>query len=325
MTLFANILPMGKNLRHVVVVAYDRLATFELGIAVEVFGLRRQGLGVPWYSFEVCAVERGPIRARGGVVIRVTAGLDALRRAGTIVIPGWRNPDELKALVAAHRRGARILTICTGAFVLAATGLLDGKRATTHWLFAEKLATAYPGVRVESDVLYVDEGSLLTSAGAAAGIDLCLYVVRLDYGAEVANLVARRMVMPPQREGGQAQYVPAVLAPPLPTGLGPLLEWIQRHLAQPLTVGRLAKRAAMSPRTFARRFKEATGTTPHRWIVHQRVLAAQHRLESSSDSIDEVAEAVGLQTAVTLRHHFARKLRTSPTAYRRRFSTRRAG
>lgn len=328
MTISIKILPMSKRLnpKRVALVAYDGLATFEFGIAVEVFALRRPELRVPWYQFQVCAVESGPIRARGGIMIGATGGLAALRRAGTIVIPGWRSIDErppeayLKALIAAHRRGARILTICSGAFVLAAAGLLDGKRATTHWLYAGALASRYPRVTVEPDVLFVDEGQILTSAGSAAGIDLCLHIVRRDYGAEVANVVARRMVMAPQRDGGQAQYVPAVVPPTPDSNLAPLLEWIQRRLAQPLTVAQLAKRAAMSPRTFARRFRQTTGTTPYKWILHQRVMAAQQRLETSRESVDRVAEAVGLQTAATLRHHFSRVLRTSPTAYRRRFA-----
>lgn len=328
MTLSVKILPMPARLdrKRVAIAAYDGLATFEFGIAVEVFALRRPELRVPWYQCRVCAVEPGPIRARGGVVIGTTGGLGALRRSGTIVIPGWRRIDErppdayLKALVAAHARGARILTICSGAFVLAAAGLLDGKRATTHWLYSGALAARYPRVTVEPDVLFVDEGQVLTSAGSAAGIDLCLHLVRKDYGADVAGIVARRMVMAPQRDGGQAQYVPAIVAPTPESNLAPLLEWIQRRLAHRLTVAQLAKRAAMSPRTFARRFRETTGTTPYKWILHQRVIAAQQRLETSREPIDRVAEAVGLQTAATLRHHFARALRTSPTAYRRRFA-----
>lgn len=312
--------------RHVVVLAYDGLCTFEFGIAVEFFGLARPELGVPWYSFRVCALEPGPVRAVGGISVTAPAGLGALSRAGTIVIPGWRNTDDpppqrlVKALRAAHARGARLLTICSGVFVLACAGLVDGKRVTTHWRHAEKLARRFPNVKVEPDVLFVDEGSILTSAGSAAGIDLCLHVVRTDYGAEVANHVARRLVMPPLREGGQAQYAPAPIRDDGTTGLASLLEWMQRRLGEDLPVGRLAKRAHMSPRTFARRFRQETGTTPHRWLTHQRVLAAQQRLETSAASIDAVAEAVGLQTAATLRHHFMRMLSTTPTAYRRRFS-----
>jgi len=312
--------------RRVVALAYDRMATFEFGIVVEVFGLPRPEIKRPWYRFEVCSVDRGPLRATGGVTIRVRAGLRALSRAGTIVIPGWRDPDErppealLKAVRAAHARGARLLTICSGVFVLAAAGLLDGRRATTHWRYVERLRALHPRVRVEPDVLYVDEGQVLTSAGSAAGIDLCLHVVRSDYGAEIANQVARRLVVSPQREGGQSQFVPAPVAPARTGGLGRALEWAQRRLGEELSVARWARQAAMSSRTFARRFRDETGTTPHRWLSHQRVLAAQQRLETTSRSIDEVAEDVGLRTAATLRLHFRRALRTTPTAYRRRFS-----
>jgi AraC family transcriptional activator FtrA len=312
--------------RRVVALAYDRMATFEFGIVVEVFGLPRPEIKVPWYRFEVCALDRGPLRATGGVTVRARSGLRALRRAGTIVIPGWRDPDErppevlLKALRAAHARGARLVTICSGVFVLAAAGLLDGRRATTHWRYVERLRALHPRVRVEPDVLYVDEGQVLTSAGSAAGIDLCLHVVRRDYGAEIANQVARRLVVSPQREGGQSQYVPAPVRPVMTGGLARVLEWGQRRLDEDLSVARWARQAAMSPRTFARRFRDETGTTPHRWLNHQRVLAAQQRLETTAQSIDEVAEGVGLRTAATLRLHFRRALRTTPTAYRRRFS-----
>jgi AraC family transcriptional activator FtrA len=316
--------------RRVVVLAYDRLCTFEFGIVVEVFGLPRPDLDVDWYRFGVCALERGPLRATGGVTVTPTAGRRALARAGTIVIPGWRDADEpppaalLRAVRAAHRRGARLVTICSGVFVLAAAGLLDGRRATTHWRYVDRLRTRYPRVRVEPDVLYVDEGNILTSAGSAAGIDLCLHVVRRDYGAEIANQVARRLIVPPQRDGGQSQYVPTPVRTDAGHGLAPLLAWTERHLADVLTVETLARRAAMSPRTFARRFREQTGTTPHRWLTHQRLLAAQRRLETTRESVDEVAAAVGLQTAATLRLHFRRSLRTTPTAYRRRFSLSRA-
>jgi AraC family transcriptional regulator, transcriptional activator FtrA len=316
----------GGNHR-VVVLAYDRLCTFEFGIVVEMFGLPRPELDVDWYHFDVCSFDRGPLKATGGIMVQPTAGLRALQKAGTIVIPGWRDVDEapphaiIEAIRAAHARGARLVTICSGVFVLAAAGLLDGKRVTTHWRYVERLRTRFPNVRVEPDVLYVDEGDILTSAGSAAGIDLCLHIVRRDYGAEIANQVARRLIVPPQRDGGQSQYVPApVRAEPM-TSLARVLEWAERRLSEPLTVEALAQRAAMSSRTFARRFREETGTTPHQWLTHQRLLAAQRRLETTAESVDEVAQAVGLQTAATLRLHFRRSLRTTPTVYRRRFST----
>jgi AraC family transcriptional activator FtrA len=310
------------------VLAYDHLGAFEFGIVVEVFGLPRPELGVDWYHFEVCALEPGPIRALGCIRVEPRRGLRGLKQASTIVVPGWRHADErppeplLRALRAAHADGARLVSICSGVFVLAATGLLDGKRATTHWRYVEELTSQYPNIRVEPDVLYVDEGSILTSAGSAAGIDLCLHIVRRDYGAEIANRVARRLVMPPHREGGQAQYVQETIRGDGAGGLAPVLEWAQSHLGRALKVEDLARKAAMSPRTFARRFREQTGTTPHQWLMHQRLLAAQRRLEKTAEAIDQVAEAVGLQTASTLRQQFGRVLGTTPTAYRRRFSTR---
>jgi AraC family transcriptional activator FtrA len=316
-----------RDPRRVAVIAYDGLCTFEFAIAVELFGLRRQNLGVEWYDFEVCSLERGPIRATGGILVEARRGLRSLQRAGTIVIPGWRKAEEppprslVKALRDAHAEGARLVSICSGVFVLAATGLLDGKRATTHWRYAERLISRFPKIRVEPDVLYVDEGNILTSAGSAAGIDLCLHIVRRDYGAEIANEIARRLVMPPHREGGQAQYVRDPIRSPAAGGLAPFMEWAQSHLHEALRVEHLARKAAMSPRTFARRFREQTGTTPHQWLMHQRLLSAQRRLEKTGESVEQVAESVGLQTAAALRLYFNRELRTTPTAYRRQFST----
>src|SRR5580658_1160435 len=286
----------SSDRRRVATLLYDGLSLFEFGIVVEIFGLPRPELEVDWYKFETCSHQRGPLRTTGGVHVEARRGLRTLQQAGTIVISGWKRTSEpppeslLKALRSAHARGARLVSICSGVFVLAATGLLDGKRATTHWRYAEELASRFPKIRVDPGVLYVDEGSILTSAGSAAGIDLCLHIVRCDYGAEIANRVARRLVMPPHRDGGQAQYV-----------------------QNPVE--------AMSPRTFARQFRQQTGTTPHQWLTHQRLLAAQMRLEKTDDGIDAIAEAVGLQTAATLRQHFSRTLDTTPTAYRRRFST----
>jgi AraC family transcriptional regulator, transcriptional activator FtrA len=266
------------------------------------------------------------MRATGGVTLRATAGLEAFSRAATIVIPGWCDaaapppPRLLDALRRAHKRGARLVSICSGVFVLAAAGVLDGKRATTHWRYASQLAERYPAVQVDPDVLYIDEGNVLTSAGSAAGIDLLLHIVRLDYGAAIANQVARRLVVPPHRDGGQAQYVSAPVRESGERGLAPLLDWARRHLQQPLAIAQLARRAAMSERNFARRFRAETGTTPHRWLTHERLLAAQRLLETTDDSIDRIAEAVGLQTAPTLRHHFRRIFHTSPAVYRRRFA-----
>jgi transcriptional regulator GlxA family with amidase domain len=229
----------------------------------------------------------------------------------------------LNALRRAHDRGARIISICSGVFVLAAAGLLDGKRATTHWRYAEKLSARYPSIQVEPNVLYVDEGDILTSAGSAAGIDLCLHVVRRDFGADVANQVARRLVVPPHREGGQTQYVREPIRAESAAGLAPVMEWAVNRLHAQMSVEDFARRANMSARTLARRFLDEAGTTPHRWLTQQRLIAAQRRLETTGDSIDEVAQAVGFDTAGALRHHFRRSFGTTPTSYRRRFSTRR--
>ena len=310
--------------KHVVALMYDRLGMFEFGIAVEVFALPRPELKADWYRFSVYPIDDGLMRATGGV--RIT-GRGSLRDAGTIVIPGWRDPDELPpralldALRRAHARGARLMSFCSGVFVLAAAGLLDGKRATTHWRYVDKLRALYPQIEVEPDVLYVDEGNVLTSAGSAAAIDLCLHVVRRDYGAEIANQVARRLVVPPHRDGGQSQYVQAPVRNESPASLAPVMDWAMKRLDTPITIAGLAKKAKMSERTFARRFVEETGTTPHRWLTHQRLIAAQRRLETTRESIDEVARAAGFETVETLRHHFRRAFGTTPTSYRRRFAT----
>jgi AraC family transcriptional activator FtrA len=314
--------------RHplVVAVVHDGLAMFEFGIVAEAFALPRPELGVPWYRFQVCSAHPGPIRALGGVTVQVRNGLRALNAADTIVVPGW-NVDEappaalLRAIRRAHSRGARVVSICSGVFVLAAAGLLDGKRASTHWRYADRLAGRFPHIAVERDVLYVDEGRVLTSAGSAAGVDLCLHIIRKDYGAEIANRVAKRWVVPPHRDGGQSQYVTEAMHADSAAGLAPLLEWAQGNLHRELTIRELARRAHMSERSFARHFRAATGTTPHQWLVHQRVIAAQRRLETTSDGIDQVADGVGLGTAATLRHHFRHLFRTSPVAYRKRFTT----
>ena len=315
----------SRDWKRVTTLAYDGLGTFEFGIVVEVFGLPRTGLDVKWYDFEVCSLERGPIRAAGGIRVQTRRGLRALHEAGTIVIPGWKmdqNPplELLNTLRSACAQGARLVSICSGVFLLAATGLLDGRRVTAHWRHIERFRERFPKVRVEPGVLYVDEGNILTSAGSAAGIDLCLHIVRRDYGAEIANEIARRLVMPPHREGGQAQYIQAPIQSS--GGLARVLDWAQSKLAEPLQVDDLARQAAMSSRTFARHFRQETGTTPHRWLTHQRIMEAQRRLEKTDAGIDQIAAAVGLQSAATLRHHFSRAVGTSPAAYRRQFSTR---
>jgi transcriptional regulator GlxA family with amidase domain len=314
--------------RHTVaVVVTDGAPAFELGVACEVFGIDRSELGVPWYRFLVCALEPGPVATSSGFTLVAPHGLDALARADTIVVipPGDRlEPlgELLEALARAHRRGRRLLALCTGAMVLAAAGLLDGRPATTHWMHTEELATRYPQVRVDPAVLYVDDGTILTSAGTAAAIDLCLHVVALDFGAEIANAVARRMVVAPHRDGGQAQFVEMPLTGMQPNdGFAETFEWAQAHLHDPVTVESLAHRAAMSPRTFARRFRDTTGTTPYRWIVRQRVMLAQRLLETTDLSVDAIAEQCGMGTPA-LRDQFQRMVGTSPGRYRSAFRQR---
>lgn len=311
------------------IVAYDQLRTFEYAIAAEVFALPRTGLGVPWYPSVVVAVDRGRMRGIAGVRIESSAPFSAIERAETIVIPGWRDPDErprealLAALRRAEARGARLLSICSGAFVLGAAGLLDGRRATTHWLFSEALRRQVPSAVVEDDVLYVDEGNIITSAGSAAGIDACLHLVRRDYGARIANVVARRMVAAPHREGGQAQYVeaPVPALPPRSTGraIGDMLEWARRRLDQPLSIAQMAERSLMSGRTFLRQFRECMGMTPIEWLQRERIARARALLESTSMPHARIAEQCGYESPETFRVAFRRKVGVAPGVYRARF------
>jgi transcriptional regulator GlxA family with amidase domain len=310
----------------VALVVFDRISPFEMAVPCEVFGTDRSDMGLPNYRFLVCAAEEGLLRTDAGFGIVAPYGLDGLCEAQTVVVPAWRDVEEAPPaeLVEALRRsygcGARIVSLCSGAFVLAAAGLLDGRRATTHWMYAGTLAERFPAVDVDPNVLYIDQGQILTSAGTAAGIDLCLHLVRLDHGAEVANAFARRMVVPPHRYGGQAQYVRMPVAESL--GEGPLREtlaWASANLDEPLTVSDMARHARMSARTFARRFREVTGTTPLRWVLNQRILAAQRRLESSDDPVERIAQDCGFGTGATLRFHFGREVGVSPTRYRGTF------
>jgi AraC family transcriptional activator FtrA len=316
----------GIDVRKVVVVAYDGLGTFEFGVAVELFGLPRPELGPDWYRFAVAAVEPGPLRATGGFHIEVDGGFELLEDAGTIIVPGWRDPHEavppdvIGALKSAHGRGARLMSICSGVFVLAATGLLDGRRATTHWRYTEILAAIYPKIEVDPDVLYVDGDDILTSAGSAAGIDLGLHVIRKDFGPEVANNVARRLVLPPHREGGQAQFVERAVAPAREAKrLAPLFDSMRKRLQERQTIAHLASEVGMSQRTFLRRFKAATGSTPADWLLLQRLSQAKELLETTTRSIQDVASSCGLGSAENLRHHFRQQFRTSPSQYRSRF------
>lgn len=314
---------MERNHR-VAALAYDGLCTFEFGIAVEVFGLSRPEIRGPWYDFKVCGIEAGPLRAAGGIAVDVPHGPRTLANADTIVIPGWRSSDEVpppaltRALRRAHGRGARLVSICSGVFVLAATGLLDNRPATTHWRYAEKLRARHPDVQVVPDRLYVDDGEILTSAGSAAGLDLCIHIVRRDFGAEIANSVARRLVLPTHRDGGQTQFIPKPVAPP-GQAIGPLLDRLRRELHRPHSIASMAKRAGQSERTFQRRFREATGLSPHAWLTAERVEHGRELLENTDLNVGEIATRAGLVTPETFRHHFRRLMAVSPTRYRAAF------
>jgi AraC family transcriptional activator FtrA len=312
------------------VYAFDGMSPFELGCVVEVFGLPRPELGVPWYDLKVCAESNRPMRAVGGFSLATEYDVDDLAAADTVVVtavPDVRGevPAALvEALRQAHARGARIVSICSGAFALAAAGLLDGLEATTHWQYAELLAERYPAVRVDPDVLYVDHGRILTSAGSAAGLDLCLHLVRVDHGPAIANAVARRLVLPPHRDGGQAQFVESqFIEAPGPQrdggGVARSMHWALENLATPLTVADLARVAGMSQRSYLRNFARATGTSPLRWLVGRRVAAARALLETTDEPVERIGAAVGFADPATFRHHFGRAAGTSPSAYRRAF------
>lgn len=300
----------------------DGMLHFELAVAYEVFGPAPAAVTVPWYDLAVCgsdAVRVGRFR------LEPDHGLDRLRYADTVIVPGWADVDVappadlVDAVRAAHEAGARVASLCTGAFVLAAAGLLDGRRATTHWAHTEVLAARHPETEVDPDVLYVDNGTVLTSAGKAAALDLCLHLVRLDHGSAVANAVARRLVVPPHRAGGQAQFVAAPVPARDDHPLAELLPWVIERLDQPLTVEDLARQARMSSRNLGRHFRAATGTTPLQWLLTQRIRRAQELLETTDDVVDTIAAATGMGTATTLRRHFNRTVGVPPDTYRRTF------
>jgi transcriptional regulator GlxA family with amidase domain len=320
---------LGFMLRNVAVVVLDQFEPFELGLVCEVFGTDRTGDGLPGYDFAVVAGEPGPLSSPAGFTLDTPHGIERLDQADLVAVSaisgggrGFRRefpPPLLAALRRTVARGGRVLSICNGAFVLGAAGLLDGRRCTSHWQSTAELARRFPVAKVDPSVLYVDDDPVITSAGTAAGIDACLYLVRKEQGSQVANAIARRMVVPPHRDGGQAQYidrpVPAMPADPLARVLG----WMQRHLDQPVTVGQLAARAHMSPRSFARRFVQETGTSPQRWLTGQRILLAQQLLEETDATVDVIAGRVGFGNATVLRHHFRQQRHTTPHAYRRAF------
>ena len=317
-------------LRRIAVLAIPDVAPFELGVLCEVFGLHRPDDPLlPHFDFAVCAERPGQMATTAGFAVEVRQGLDSLPGADLVAVPAYSasrgDPPSAAvsdALRAAAGSGARLLSVCSGAFALGHAGLLDGRSCTTHWLYAEQLQRLFPAAKVDPDVLYVDDGQIVTSAGTAAGVDACLHVVRQEFGERVANRLARRMVVPPHRDGGQAQFVDTpVPARPADT-LEELLAWLAGHLDADHSVETLARRARMSPRTFARRFRAETGTTPLHWLTGQRVLLAQRLLEETDDTLEAIAGRCGLGTAVVLRHHFARRVGTTPQAYRRTFRRR---
>lgn len=313
-------------LRSVAVIVVSDFSIFEFGTACEVFGIDRseRGSGVPAFDFKIVTPEPGTVRMKSGLSMNVGLGLDAAADADLVIMAPYGRDEDLPesvlaALRAAHDRGAWVMSICSGAFALARAGLLDGRRCTTHWRYSQELSGRYPDVLVDENVLYVQDGNLITSAGTAAGIDACLHLVRIELGAHVAAAIARDMVVPPHRDGGQAQFidrpVPACGSAPMEE----LLRWMVANLHQEHTVNDLANRVHMSARTFARKFRSETGATPAAWLNSQRVLRAQELLESTDLNIEEVAREAGFGHPVLLRHHFVKVLDTSPQSYRRAF------
>jgi AraC family transcriptional activator FtrA len=329
--------PGPRDQHRVVTLAGPRVSLFELAVPCEVFGIFRPEIDGWPYVHEVVSTG-GALTAGNGLTLQTAGGLDRVAAADTLVVAPIPvanlsrqgevqiDPELAEAVHAAHAAGTRIVSLCSGAFILAQAGLLDGRRATTHWMYAEQLAERFPTIEVDPTVLWVEDHPIYTSAGTAAAIDLCLHLVRDDLGAEAANRVARRMVVPPHRDGGQAQFVDTPV-PDHPTDdpLGPVLTWMAQHVDQQMTVEQLARRATLSPRTFARRFVATTGTTPLQWLLTQRVARARMLLETTDLPVERIAQLCGFGTAAGLRTHFARVVGTAPTQYRARFATELAG
>ncbi|MGV9273661.1 GlxA family transcriptional regulator [Streptomyces griseosporeus] len=316
-------------MHHVGVLALDGVLPFELGIPARIFGAARDGAGEKLYTVTTCSLDGRPVRTEADYDIAVAHDASLLAAVDTLVVPPshalgpvreeGRLPGALRDALAAVRPGTRIVGICTAAYVLAAAGLLDHRPATTHWREADRLQRMFPATRVDPDVLFVDDGDVLTSAGVAAGVDLCLHIVRRDHGSRVANDVARSCVVPPWREGGQAQYIRRPVPEPGATGIAAAQAWALERLAEPLALADLAARAAMSVRTFTRRFSDEVGTTPGQWLVRQRVDLARHLLETTDWPVDVVADRAGFGTGVSLRRHLHASVGVTPQAYRRTF------
>lgn len=311
-------------IQNVAVLTYDGVSPFELGVLCEAWGTDRSDQGLPLFDFAVCAPEPGRVSTASGFGLWVDHGLDRVADADLVAVPAVPRNREIPAAVVralreAHDRGARVLSVCSGAFALGEAGLLDGRECTTHWMYTEELAARFPRAHVVPEVLYVDADPVVTSAGSAAGLDACLHLYRKEFGVSIAGKVARRMVVPPQRDGGQAQFIRTPVPDCSAETLGPLLTWIIENLDAELDVESLAGRSAMSPRTFARRFREETGTTPHAWVTSQRVQRAEELLERTDHTVDRIAADVGFGNAATLRHHFTRVRGLSPQRYRQQF------
>jgi transcriptional regulator GlxA family with amidase domain len=312
-------------LTNVAALALTPVEPFELGVLCEVFGTDRRVDGFPAYKFSLCSPGGEPLKTKAGFTILPDSDLTPLETADLVAIPAMPSlavlPDEvIAAIQRAHERGAWVLSMCTGAFVLGQAGLLDGRRCTTHWRHADELARQFPKAEVVPDALYVQDGRIITGAGTAAGIDACLHLIRQEHGATIANKLARRMVVAPHRAGGQAQFIEAPVPETAATdGLQPLLEWMLTHLGEPLAVDDLAQRSHMAPRTFARRFRAETGASPHDWLTHQRVLFARRLLEETELTVEQIATRAGFGDAATLRHHFTRRAGTTPQLYRQQF------
>lgn len=310
----------------IAVIAFDRISSFHLSVPCMVFGVDKLHPQVPAFRVVVCAAERGKLMTNSGFEIKPSHDLSELNNADIVVVPSWRDPEEmpskvlLQALQQAHQRGSTIVGLCLGTFVLAAAGLLNGKSATTHWGWSNQLQQLYPQIKVNPDVLYIDEGDILTSAGVAAGIDCCLHLLRQRFGADIANCVARRMVVSPHRHGGQAQFIEHAIPPtPKTDRMASLLDDIRANLAQQYNLDGLAERTRMSRRTFTRQFQKTTGTSFAQWLLSERLRLAQRLLETTDTAIELIANQVGFLSALSLRQHFQAKLGTTPTRYRKEF------
>lgn len=325
LTITGSFPPMLNQAGLVAILAYEGLCTFEFGIAVEIFGLSRPEFDFPWYRHRIVSVDASPMQVSEGLQIVSSFGLDSLNEAQTIIIPGWRNRDErppqalLDALCEAHQRGARLLSICSGVFVIAATGLLNGQRATTHWRYTDELASRYPAITVDPNVLYVDSGQIITSAGSAAGIDACLHLISRDYGTHIANIVARRLVMAPQRAGGQIQFIPSPVAQKPRDEIAPVLDWALQHLHSNVSVRQMAQRALMSERTFLRRFSAALGVTPKAWLLQARMNLARELLENNHLLNEQIMECCGFGSMESFRAAFRKSVGISLSTYRKTF------